>query len=448
MTPGALALIFLALAISAAIGRLVTFLIWPIGWSRRLAWSFAPGVGLGVSSLIVFVFRRPMFTVELALLLLLFAVWFRRNGSASFSHIRIPSSIPLAYLLLAVVAGLAISVEMAWIIHEPQGDWDAFAIWNSHSRYLYRDGPAWQLHIQNTFHPDYPLLVPSLVARSWRYAGREIHEAGGILGLFFTLSGVAILVSALASLRSRAVAIIAGTILLTTPFYIEYGVSQSADVPLSFYVLGAVTLLYLYFESGDRRFLVLSGFNAGCAAWTKNEGLLFTAAMLTVVLAPVVIRPVATLGRLGAFIAGLAPPLLVTAYFKLAIAPPTDLFNQRGYQEVMAKATDPARYTMILDSIKTTSWSFGGWTMQPVILLLLFIALWGLNRKTLWSGGWLSCVSVLGIVALGYFAIYVITPLDLRYHLDTSLSRLCLHLWPSVLLMIGLAARKVDESAL
>jgi hypothetical protein len=169
--------------------------------------------------------------------------------------------------------------------------------------------------------------------------------------------------------------------------------------------------------------------------------------MLTVVLAPVVIRPVATLRRLGAFIGGLLPPLLVIAYFKLAIAPPTDLFNQRGYQEVMAKATDPARYAMILDSIKTTSWSFGGWTMQPVILLLLFIALWGINRKTLWSGGWLSCVSVLGMVALGYFAIYVITPLDLRYHLDTSLSRLCLHLWPSVLLMIGLAARKVDESA-
>jgi len=39
----------------------------------------------------------------------------------------------------------------------------------------------------------------------------------------------------------------------------------------------------------------------------------------------------------------------------------------------------------------------------------------------------------------GYFAVYVITALPLDIHLATSLDRLLMQLWPSLLLVAGLA---------
>jgi hypothetical protein len=39
-------------------------------------------------------------------------------------------------------------------------------------------------------------------------------------------------------------------------------------------------------------------------------------------------------------------------------------------------------------------------------------------------------LTILGTVMAGYFAIYLITPLDLGYHLGSSLERLLLQLWP------------------
>jgi len=40
----------------------------------------------------------------------------------------------------------------------------------------------------------------------------------------------------------------------------------------------------------------------------------------------------------------------------------------------------------------------------------------------------------------GYFAVYVLTPLDLHYHLTTSLNRLFLQLWPGAIFLVFMAA--------
>jgi hypothetical protein len=61
------------------------------------------------------------------------------------------------------------------------------------------------------------------------------------------------------------------------------------------------------------------------------------------------------------------------------------------------------------------------------------------------SGGWIVTASAVMMMVLGYFAIYVITPLSLDYHLPTSLDRLMMHLWPSVLLLAGLAIETERE---
>jgi hypothetical protein len=430
-----------AIIVSTLLGYLAASQFWPRGLSRTSLWVFSVPIGAGISSIIFFLFRRPMFTVEFALLFLLAAAWVVRRTPRP-SHSPVPHQLPIVCLFFAGAVGF-VTAGLLFAIHEnPHGDWDAFAIWNSHARYLYRDGPAWQEHIHNSFHPDYPLLVPVLNARAWRYIGAEVPQTGGWLGLVFTLSGLGVLVATGTELRNLRLALLIGLVLLGTPFYLEYGVSQSADIPLSVYVLGAIALLCIYFErhSTERGLLGVAGFMAGCAGWTKNEGLLFIAAVSLALLLPVIAEPRATMQRFAAFAAGLALPLAVTLFFKTAVAPPSDLLSNREYGELISKIFSTERHGMIVSSLGRTLWSFGEWSVNPLIPLLLFVGISGINRAALRDWGWRTGSAALTLLLAGYYAVYLIAPLDLQWLLNGSSPRLFLHLWPSFLLLAGLLA--------
>ena len=49
---------------------------------------------------------------------------------------------------------------------------------------------------------------------------------------------------------------------------------------------------------------------------------------------------------------------------------------------------------------------------------------------------------------VGYFFVYVLTPLDLDYHLMTSLNRLFLQLWPSVIFVVFMIAGPPEPASL
>jgi hypothetical protein len=52
------------------------------------------------------------------------------------------------------------------------------------------------------------------------------------------------------------------------------------------------------------------------------------------------------------------------------------------------------------------------------------------------------------LVCAGYVSIYVITPLDLTWHLNTSLNRLYMHLWPSFIFLTLGICRSAEETAI
>jgi hypothetical protein len=416
--------------------------------SQWFALALAPAVGAGICSLIQFLFRRPMFTVERGLLIALFVVWFFKRGMRlpSFSQL-LRGSVPLYVTLFvsAVLFVLWLSVERAE--HIPHGGTDAFAIWNSHSRYLYRDGPNWQQHIQNTFHPDYPLLLPSMVARLWRYAGEDVPDMGALFGVLCSFSALALLGAAVAESRGAFIGTLMAIVLLTTSDYMVEATYQEADVPLSVFFLGTTALLALYFEreQGKRGFLVLAGFLAGCAAWTKNEGLLFLAVTSAVLLIPVLWNPRPAIRRFVPFCAGMLLPLVVVLYFKFAIAPQGDLFQNRQTGEVIAKILDLDRHAISFGNILQWSWTFGGWAIHPLITLSAFLLWRGVDRNSIRSLGWRGGLATLGIVLAGYHSTYVFTPMPIVWHITNSLPRLLMQLWPSLLLLVGLAARRDRE---
>jgi len=441
-------LIAVGFAVSTLLGYFVTTFLLPPKSARALAWAFAAAVGAGASSLIFFVFRRPIFTVEIALLTL-FALGFLAR-SMLFREPAPPISwrLSLFGLVLSGAVALAVYGLLLRADRMPHGDWDAWAIWNTHARFLYRGGRTWSDGIPYTVHGDYPLLTPSLTARLWRYAGEEAPEAGALLGIMFALSGVAVLLSTLSQLRDTQLALLMALMLIGTPYYLERGVSQYADVPLAVFTISTIALICLHLERGPDRFgpLVLAGFTAGCAGWTKNEGLLFILATCIVLLLPVFRNPAVTFRRFAAFSLGLLLPLAVISYFKLAIAPPYDLIEDLRYQETIQRITSIDRHAVILKSLARSAWFFGAWAMQPMIPLFAFIALRGAGRRVFRSQGGFAGLLILGIVLAGYYAVYLITPIPLQVHLDSSLNRLLIHLWPSFLLVLSLMARSKSLS--
>ena len=445
MTPRDFVFFTLAVLVAVVIGYLIVDCLCPRRYPRWLVLAFAPLTGLGMCSLIVFFFRRPMTTVDALLLIALLIFWYRSRRPSLAGYRDVSSwSVPIFAVVFAVVLGWSVASSVIHVERYPNGLTDGWAIWNSHAKYLAAGGKTWAVDIQNTFHPDYPLLLPGSVVHAWRYIGNNSPEASGFLGILFDLASIGVLLATLTRLRSPAIGLLMAFILLGTPAYTNNAATEYADVPLAAFIVSAIALLCLY-ESDESRplgIIALAGFMAGCAAWTKNEGTPFVIATVAVLLVPIFWSASATVRRIAGFAAGFALPLAAIVYFKLTIAPPNDIFSNRTSADLLAKISDSSRYLMILKSYRQTGWTFGDWVFNPILPLLAFIGLSGVDTSVWRSYCWRAGVVIVVLLQLVYFAIYVITPLGLTYHLNSSLDRLMMHVWPSCLLLAGMMARK------
>jgi hypothetical protein len=156
-------------------------------------------------------------------------------------------------------------------------------------------------------------------------------------------------------------------------------------------------------------------------------------------------RPVTT--HIVRLLLPIIPTLLLIAYFKHFVAPAGDLFSDPP--TMLHKFLDPTRYWIILKWLTKEFFLFGHWLLVPTSLLMLayhFVA-----RKDTLSGPESSdraSILALALTLAGYFAIYLITPYDLYWHLRFSLSRLFLQLWPSAIFLFFLSVpRRLDAPA-
>jgi hypothetical protein len=96
----------------------------------------------------------------------------------------------------------------------------------------------------------------------------------------------------------------------------------------------------------------------------------------------------------------------------------------------MARATDFNRYWVTFWAFIGEFLTFGNVLVPPVIVFAVWLAL--VRFRTIVTGASLLPLTAAAIQLAGYFAIYVTTPQDLDWQLNTSLQRLLLHVWPLV----------------
>jgi hypothetical protein len=335
----------------------------------------------------------------------------------------------------------------------PHGGWDAWAIWNLHARFLYRGGSNhWKDLFANGLgwsHNEYPLLVPALVNGIWTIGGSEQTIVPAILSKVFAFLAVGIICTATSTVSRDQRGWLVGLIFLAMPSFLSYSSAQMADIPLGVYILA--TVVFLRFAETWRELrtsmLVLAGLSAGFAAWTKNEGLPFIIVVfLTCCVTAVVRRAWRGLGRdLMNIGLGVAPIFILFLSFKLFLSPPTDIQLDAA---AVHRLTDFGRYRQIAVFFAKTFAGFGDVSggINPAILLGVYVLLFlPPKMKFKWSSLSLLLLPLTSLAI--YFIVYVITPYDLSWHLNTSFDRLLLHLWPVTVFIISTTLVPVESGS-
>jgi hypothetical protein len=426
-------------AILAGVG--LVHLLWRNDEPPALALKIFVGTGVGIGMTSCFYFLQLLLSSRqggylhiqaLFLIIILIALFLQkrlalRSLRSSLSLTRYQLLFGLTAVLVAV---LTFYYSIAFARLAPHGDYDAQAIWNLRARSIYRLGHAWENAfsplINRNFHMDYPLLIPLSVVGGWGTLGGEVLRVPAVLSILFLFGLAGIIYTTTAYLRSSSQASLVVILLLATPGLLLYSTFQTADVPLTYFFAGSVSLFILGVNEQNRSLLFLSGIMAGLAAWTKNEGIPFVLIMLFCALLFFGIRSAKIL------LTGMTFPLGTVVLFKVFVSVNNDLFTQNPLSEMMSKLIQPERYLQIGSHLVSELMRLGDWPISVVAVLLAYGAIMGLRKSNTLA----EKISFLIPVSqfLIYLFIYVITPRDLEWHLNYSMSRLLMHVFPLALL--------------
>ena len=436
--------------LAAAIGSMLAYRFGGLrGFAPRwAAWLLIAGTGtasgIGLTSVIFFVCRLavPRFPALPMLVEFLLAAWLgfeiyrtRQRVVASVEGKSFPWNPLLGAALLVVLAAGTLAMTSFWEAN-PQGNWDAWAIWNLRARFLAAGGNlpvrAWSPLLRAS-HPEYPLLVSGFVARCWSYSGTASSAVPIATSFVLFLALVAIGTGGMAALAGGSLGLLFGLAAASSPFLLHEVPAQYADVPLACFFVGALVLMLLERPVG-------AGLLASLAAWTKDEGMLFLAAFLAVM-------AITRRRQLLPAIAAAIPVGTVVAFYRIFLTHGASLYLAKSAPgaSLGRKLADSGRYVTVVGAAIEKVWDMGfGWyhPLLPVIVLCVL-----LRCKTSWRRDVMPAGILTGAMMIGYFFIYIITPADLSWQLETSLDRLAVQIWPLLLITVFAALRAPEAMA-
>ncbi len=427
----------------------------PLGWSLHnvLLFSLGIGMGAGVASCLYFVtlamagpdFMTLVSAMGAALAIGIAAGSLTRSKGTLLEWAEGPAVPWYLTALFLLAAALAVAIFLGAVIYNPHGEEAAWSIWNLRARFLFRAGRFWRDAFSsdlNWTHPDYPLMLPGLVALCWKLGRQESTDAPIAIAFLFALGTTGVLGSALGALRGKIHALVAGTLLVGTASFAALTAALYGDVPLSFYILATIALLSLEARHPENlRFSVLAGLMAGFAAWTRNEGIFFVAAVI-------VARAIALLRFRGGKLPGpqlvrltlgLAAPLAVVIFFKLRVGRPSDYFSVPA-STVVKHLADPARWIVTLEGLVVQIFNFGRFLIPIALALALY---WYLVRFRVDARDRASLATAgiaLGLTLATELLVDIMYVNNLPLEISSSFERILLQLWPAGLFVFFLAS--------
>jgi hypothetical protein len=376
----------------------------------------------------------------------------------------------LVRCLVCWAAPWAIIAIAAVLWHKPHGPRDAWAQWNVKAKFMHTAGDLWQQHIANlgaAENPDYPLLLPATVARTWHYLGApvtypQVFPGPGSVAMLFAIATGVLLFGTLLMLRRQLQACIAALALVGTWAFVDQAGWQYADVPVGAYMLAtcACVVLWRHFGESGRGLLALAAFCALSAAWTKNEGIVFCVAM---VIGAAAVRLYLCYGLRNALPAGqavprrdslqpnrtwafvvtalvIAVPVLCLVLVRLRLQMVSDALARLSFESLGERLADGARYKLI---------AAGAWSAVIKSPMYALVAVYAIVAGRDRNHAYRRVASVFFITAaimlLAYVALCLLTTYDPALYVTLTLHRVLLQLWPATLLMTFLVIRHAED---
>lgn len=443
-----LLLSFIALLPRIFLGFFIVHSVWNAkdGKSLLVKIFLSAGVGFGISSLLGFLWiwvGLPLTAyawVE-SIVAILLMIWLLSQNRELLSMSQIPVKQEFLWLSFLVLGALFFALNLIlYGMQYPHGRPDAWINWNVVARFIYLGGTDWQAtFLRQWDHPDYPFFMAITNAITWVFLRGT--STWGPISFHFTLSifAVGLLFAFVNLLRDFKQASLAAVVFMSLPFVVDQGMRQYADLLLAYLVLAAGGLTLWYFQTKEVRLALLTGLLVGLSGWTKNEG--FASILGFSIVWGLLALKKEEQPAFRNYVLGLAFPLLVTVLFKLFLAPSNDLISAQGSS--FGKLLELERYAIIFKEAGGMLWNLGNTPISLIGLIILVALLMGrfMNRT---PGMWIVGV-VIGLQLAVYFVIYLLTPLELTYHLRTSADRLYMHVLPLALLWFFIWIKSPQE---
>ncbi len=372
----------------------------------------------------------------------LFFGWRHTRHSERTAALRRDRATP--WLLLAMFAAALVFAGAAFdelTNANPQGNWDAWAVWNLRARFLAAPDAAAQLAYSPRLaaaHPGYPMLVPGFIARCWSYSGGAPDPlVPALTAAAFFAALLSIAAGSFALLRGERLALVFGLCLAANPALVREAASQYADVPLACFQLASLALLLVGLgRRPSAPWLALAGAFASCAAWTKNEGLLFFAVFAALAL----FRLRHERGRIAVLLMGSLPVGLLAVAFKLCVAP------RDAPPLALASLAEPGRVALVARGLIREVGAMGSGLYHPALPLAALALTLGFGRRGQPRDRLLPATVAAALTA-GDLAVYLLNRNDLAWLIGSSLGRVLVQIWPCFLLTFFLALRDAPAPA-
>lgn len=371
--------------------------------------------------------------------LLIFAFY-----SLKSKQLRIPSKNTLLKIFCAI---LLLFLFFSPSVAEPLIDWDARSIWFFHAKMIYVAGTidqsaGWN-HPSILFsHPDYPKLVP-FIASQINYALGYWNEYLPKVSVLFMLTPMVLLLFSISKLSVSFIFLIS---LIPFSFYNTLW-NGYMDGLLAFYL--SISLLFIgKFFSSSRLIDLVTGFMClAIAVNIKNEGALGTLAVITSLLIVVALttplkivkEEIVRKWKYFAFsIVGLFFPFLLWNYNKSLWNLSNDLGigSSQSLKNIVIRLSDGS-YKFILN--RTLSEISGFLIILIIVLISLNIWKIRIGKEELLS------LMVSGIITLGFIVIYLLTPHDLAWHINTSINRTLLSTIGAIIIACYFMIKKIEN---
>ena len=438
---------FVALLPRLLLGFCIVHFIWGAmdGKSLFVKVFLSAGIGFGISSLFGFLWiwlglPLTVYVILESAVAVALTGWIFYKNRTEFHIPKMTDKTNFIWGLILAVSVLLFAINLAlYSLQFPHGRPDAWINWNVAARFIYLGGADWQAtFLRQWDHPDYPLFMALTNAITWVFTGNTSTWGPIAFHFIISLFTAGSLFALVNYFRDFKQASVATVLFVSLPFIVDQSMRQYADLLLAYLILAAGGLTLLYVQTKESRLAILAGVLIGLGGWAKNEGL---AAIAGFTFVWILITLRTERSAFKSYMFGLAFPLLVIMLFKLFLAPSNDLLSVQG--NPFDKILDIQRYAVILREAGIMLWRLGGTPIPLIGLIILAALLIGRSADCI-AGTWTFGVMIAFQLA-AYFGIFLLTPNDLTWHLNTSLDRLYLHVFPLALLWLFLWLRSPQE---